>query len=114
MTVLAPPVRGALTRRLALPGWSESSRWGWDAGLECYWALLVPPLHGGVVVEVSRRHLVPTLSCLARALAAEVGLEEGLVYVALTGGTVSPVGGATSPVDGATRSAPRAPRAHPA
>nr|WP_297422391.1 hypothetical protein [uncultured Actinotalea sp.] len=110
MTVLAPPARGGLTRRLVLPGWSERSRWGWDPGLECYWARLVPPPGGGAVVAVSRRHLVPTLSSLARTLAAEAGLEEGLVYVALTGGTL---GTGTGTGAGPAVDARRAPQAQP-
>lgn len=88
MTVTDVHDRVGLSRRLVLPGWSSRSRWGWDPALECYWARLVPARPGGRTVRVSRRHLVPTLASLARTLAAEAGLDAGLVYVALTGGTV--------------------------
>lgn len=88
MTTTDVRSRVGLSRCLVLPGWSSRSRWGWDPALECYWARLLPGEAGGRTVRVSRRHLVPTLWSLARALAAEADLDAGLVYVALTGGTV--------------------------
>lgn len=91
MTALHVSRRARLSRRLPLPGWSAQSCWGWDPSLECYWARLVPPTPGGRTIEVSREHLVPTLTSLARALAVPAGLDPAAVYVALTGGAVERV-----------------------
>lgn len=88
MPTLQVPPRSAVSRRLQLPGWSSRSCWGWDPGLECFWALLVPSDPGRPTLEVSRDHLVPTLASLARSVAALAALDDGLVFVALTGGTV--------------------------
>lgn len=88
MPVLESSRRLPVTGRLVLPGWSPRSRWGWDPGLECFWARLVARGTDGTDVEVSREHLLPTLASLARAVAARTGIDAGLVFVALTGGPV--------------------------
>ncbi|EYR63160.1 hypothetical protein N866_02495 [Actinotalea ferrariae CF5-4] len=86
MALLLHPRRDPVSRRLDLPGWSPRSRWGWDPLLECFWAELVPCSPDHDVLDVPREHLLPTLTALARVLAARSGTDEGVVFVALTGG----------------------------
>lgn len=76
---------GAFEHTLALPGWSPRSSWGYDATLECFWAELwradddVEPS-----MTISPGHLVPTVTCLARAVALTVGVRDVEAYLALT------------------------------
>jgi hypothetical protein len=79
------PRRSPVRAPLVLPGWSPRSRWGWDPTLECYWASL-ETLGPGAPVLVAMEHLVPTLASLARSVAVQTALDEGTVFVALTGG----------------------------
>lgn len=76
---------GAFRRGLTLPGWSMASSWGFDAELECFWAELWPAdAEAGPVVRVSREHLVPTVTGLARAVGAAVGVPADDAFLALT------------------------------
>lgn len=86
---LVAPRRGAgFERPLVLDGWSPSSRWGYDAALECYWAELrsvsSPGEAGAAVLRVGPEHLVTTLAGLSRALGAMLGTSPDRPYLALT------------------------------
>ncbi|WP_225754434.1 hypothetical protein [Actinotalea sp. Marseille-Q4924] len=107
MTVQVTARRDPVPRPVLLPGWSARSRWGWDPALECYWARLVPLRRDGAVLEVSREHLVPTLASLARTVAARAALDDGLVFVALTGGIVPGTPPAAQPRPGRRTSGSR-------
>lgn len=69
---------------LALPGWGERSRWGYDPTFECFWAELWPEDGVGPAVMVGVEHLIPTLAALAGAVAEAVELHDGVAYLALT------------------------------
>lgn len=57
--------------------------WGYDHAFECFWAEVALP-GGRGVVRVGVEHLVPTLTGLARVLAARLGVASDDVFVALT------------------------------
>jgi hypothetical protein len=83
-----PTVRRSPFRRpLAIVGWAEGSRWGYDDVLEAYWAELVP-VHGdrgpgGGVRRVGPEHLLVTVPGLAAAVARLAGCDERDAYLAL-------------------------------
>lgn len=55
--------------------------WGFHAGMESYWAEV--PQGSGRCLVVGPEHLVPTITALARVIAARAGLAADDVLVAL-------------------------------
>jgi len=76
---------GAFEHTLTLPGWSPRSSWGYDASLECFWAeLWRADDDAEPSVTISPDHLVPTVTCLALAVALTLGVRDVEAYLALT------------------------------
>lgn len=69
-------------RQFTLGGWRSSS-WGYDPTLECFWADLRAEDERSVRIDA--RHLIPTVSGLARAVARTAKVPPAEVYLALTG-----------------------------
>jgi hypothetical protein len=86
-SVAGPRPRRArpFVRPLRLPGWAGST-WGYDAGLECFWAELRPdPEAGGDgAVRIAPDHLIPTVAGLAAAVARTARVPRDEAYAALT------------------------------
>lgn len=74
-----PSVAGLEGRRATIAG--VVATWGYHAGWESYWAEV--PESPGRVLVVGPEHLVPTITALARVIAARAGLVADEVLVAL-------------------------------
>lgn len=81
----------AFVRSLPLPGWAAST-WGYDAGLESFWAELRPAGAPGVAgvpappapVRIGPDHLIATVPALAWAVARTARVPQPAAYAALT------------------------------
>ncbi|MDO8120448.1 hypothetical protein Q6346_03865 [Isoptericola sp. b490] len=76
--------RTTFRRRLALPGWSSASEWGYDEVFECYWAELRAD-GVSVPVRIGPESLLVTLGALAGAVSGLTGCLTDDAYLALTG-----------------------------
>lgn len=74
-----PRVAGAAGRRATIGG--AVATWGFHAGMESYWAEVSQG--SGRSLVVGPEHLVPTITALARVIAARAGLAADDVLVAL-------------------------------
>lgn len=74
-----PLVAGSEGRRATIGG--AVATWGFHAGMESYWAEV--PQGSGRCLVVGPEHLVPTITALARVIAARAGLAADDVLVAL-------------------------------
>lgn len=69
---------------MALHGWSDRSRWGYDDVLESFWAELWLEGADAPAVLVGTGHLIPTLGGLARAIAWAGDVPPDDAFLALT------------------------------
>ncbi|NTW39135.1 MAG: hypothetical protein HGA44_04480 [Cellulomonadaceae bacterium] len=77
--------REPFSRGVVLPGWSDRSRWGYDAVLECYWVEMRGAAGAGTPpVRIGSEHLLTTIAALARALARAADVEDADAFLALT------------------------------
>lgn len=77
-------MRRPVVHCVELPGWSVRSGWGYDPRLESLWCELWRPGEADPTVRVGPEQLVASVPALARVVARRVGLEEDVVFVALT------------------------------